>query len=134
MRHRVKSKQLNRTSGQRQILFESLLRSLFLHGHVTTTQTKAKEIKRLADKAISKAQDNSLTSRRELHKVFGKSDVVNTLVDKIAPVFTDRKSGFTSIKEVGKRRGDNTSMYRLELINQPANLGSFSKQTKKDKE
>ncbi len=131
MRHRVKKRKLGRLSAHRQALLRNLLQALFLHGHVTTTHGKAKEVKRWADKLIHQAQDNSVHSRRQLHKFFGKNAVVNTLVDKVAPAFTDRKSGFTTLTKVGRRRGDNSVLYRLELVKQPADLGSFKNQQKK---
>ena len=133
MRHRIKKKKLGRLSSHRQALIRNLLRSLFLDGQITTTQTKAKEVKRWADKSINKAQENTVHSKRELHKIFGKTDVVNALVDKIAPVLNDRKSGFTTISQVGRRRGDNVMMYRLELVKKPAKLGSFQVESKQEK-
>lgn len=132
MRHRVKKKKLGRLSSHRQALIRNLLRSLFLDGQVTTTRAKAKEVKRWADKSINTAQENTVHAKRQLHKIFGKTDVVNTLVDKIAPVFKGRKSGFTTISQVGKRRGDNVMMYRLELMKKPAQLGSFKRENKQE--
>lgn len=119
MRHRVQTKQLGRNTKQRQALFKSLVRELVLHGAITTTQAKAKTVRPIADKLIGKALTNDVNTRRLLHQFFGKRDIVNTLVDRIAPAFTKRTSGFTRITPVGIRRGDNTQMVRLELINKP---------------
>lgn len=132
MRHRVKTKTLQRNTKQRQALLKGLLRSLVADGRIVTTQTKAKEIKRLADKLIHKAQTDSVAVRRDLHRFFGSRDVVNTLVDKIAPVFKKRKSGFTTLKKQSKRRGDNTLLAELSLVEMPAGVGSLqAPQTKK---
>jgi large subunit ribosomal protein L17 len=89
---------------------------LIERGEIKTSESRAKEVKRLADKLITKAQKGDLASRRQLHKFFGKRDVVNTLVDKVVPALGDRKTGFTSIKSIGKRRGDNTEIFKLSLL------------------
>lgn len=131
MRHRNKDKKFNRDSKARRALFKGLVRSLVEHGSIVTTQAKAKEIKRLADKIIGKAKDDSLATRRLLHKFFGTRDVVNTLVDKIAPVFADRTSGFTTISDVGLRRGDNTQLSKLALATTVEAMGTLKPAVKK---
>ena len=128
MRHRIRKKTLNRSTKHRKALLHNLTRDLFLYGEIKTTQAKAKEIKRLADKLMFEAKKGTLESKRELHKFFGKRDVVNALCDKIAPVMKDRQSGFTTLAVLGKRRGDNSIMAKLELIAKPKNLGTFKKE------
>lgn len=125
MRHRIKDKKFNRDANSRKALFKNLVRSLVEKGSITTTQAKAKETKRIADKLIGKAKVDSIATRRNLHRFFGARDVVNTLVDKIAPQFEDRVSGFTRITKVGVRRGDNTTMAELSLIKKPETVGSL---------
>lgn len=102
-----------------------MVRALLLNGSITTTKAKATEIGRLTDRLISKAQEDSVATRRQLHTFFGKRDVVNTLVDSIAPLFTDRKSGFSTTQEIGNRRGDNALLVKLSLLKTPENIGSF---------
>lgn len=131
MRHRVAAKHFNRDSNQRHLLFVGLVTSLVEHGHTTTTREKAREIKRIADKLIHKAQTDSVASRRDLHRFFGKRDVVNTLVERVAPAMKDRTSGFTRIEVVGLRRGDNSQMVKLSLVNQPETAGLKSGMTHK---
>ncbi len=127
MRHRIQKKKLGRRTKHRGAVLRNLLRQLFLHGKIETSQAKAKEIKRWADKLINQAKDDSLNSRRNLHRYFGKRDVVNTLVNEIAPIMDDRDSGYTTLSVIGKRRGDNTVMARLELVKKPETVGSLSK-------
>jgi large subunit ribosomal protein L17 len=127
MRHRVKKSFFNRGTKHRQAMLRNGVRNLILHGEIMTTKAKAKEFGRWTDKMIFKAMENSVASRRQLHQFFGKRDIVNTLVDEVAPVFKDRKSGFTRIVKYGRRRGDNTEMFRLELVVKPENLGTFKK-------
>ncbi len=131
MKHRVKTKKFNRDTNNRKALLRNLVRQLVEHGEITTTEAKAKETRKIADKLIGKARDNSLATRRQLHTFFGKRDVVNTLVDRVAPVFAKRDSGFTKITELGSRRGDNTKMVKLELVEKPAVTGSLKNTEKK---
>lgn len=125
MRHRIKDKKFNRNSNARKGLFKGLVRSLVETGSIVTTEAKAKEIKRIADKLIGKAKTDTIATRRRLHRFFGVRDVVNTLVERIAPEFTDRVSGFTSIAKLGVRRGDNSSMVKLSLVKMPKDIGTL---------
>ena len=125
MRHRVKKRHFNRDTNHRKHLLRNLVRSLIEQGEITTTVAKAKETKRISDKLISKAGKNDLNTRRVLHRFFGKRDVVNTLVDSVAPAMSDRRSGFTTMSRVGKRRGDNTQLAKLALVVKPENVGSL---------
>lgn len=129
MRHRRSIKKFNRDSKSRKALFKSLVRGLVEEGKIVTTETKAKETKRIADKLIGKAKVDTMATRRILHRFFGVRDVVNTLVDRIAPVFSDRHSGFTRVTKLGVRRGDNVAMAELSLVNAPATVGTLKNVT-----
>ena len=125
MKHRVKGNHFNRDTNNRKALLMNLVRSLIERGAITTTKGKATEVERLTNKMIAKAKNNTVETRRLLHKFFGKRDVVNTLVDKIAPLFTDRKSGFTTSADMGTRRGDNASLVKISLLKQPEETGTL---------
>lgn len=116
MRHQIKAKHLNRDSNSRKALFKGLVSSLITSGHIQTTEPKAKVIKGLVDKLIHRAQEGSVSTRRVLARFFGRRDVVNELVDKVAPSMKDRKSGYTTITRLGTRRGDNTMLVKMELM------------------
>ncbi|HPS40680.1 MAG TPA: 50S ribosomal protein L17 [Candidatus Woesebacteria bacterium] len=116
MKHRVKAKHFNRDTKSRKALLKNLLRDLFEHGEIKTSESRTKEVRRLADKLIIVASQNTLAARRQLHKFFGRRDVVNALVDKIAPNFGEKKSGFTSLEKLAARRGDNTVLFKLTLL------------------
>lgn len=132
MRHRVAKRHLSRDTKHRSSLLRNLLRALFERGAITTTLVKAKETQRQADKLIAKAQRNLVSTKRQLHSIFGKRDVVNTLVDTIAPLFpTSQNSGFSSIELLGKRRGDNALLAKLSLTKQPDSNNSLKAPTKK---
>ncbi len=129
MRHRSKIKKFNRDTKNRKALFKNLVRSLVETGSIVTTEAKAKEVKRIADKIIGKAKTDTVATRRLLHRFFGTRNVVNTLVEKIAPEFTDRVSGFTSISRVGLRRGDNSQLAKLSLVKSPDSIGTLKSAT-----
>lgn len=116
MKHKVKGKHFNRDTQSRKALFRNSLRALIDHGHIETSESRAKEIRRLADKIISQAQKGDLASRREIHKYFGKRDVVNTLIDRVVPALGDKKTGFCSLEKQSNRRGDNMPIFRLSLL------------------
>lgn len=125
MRHRIRDKKFNRDANNRKALLRNLVRSLVENGEVTTTEIKAKELRRLSDRLIHKAQTNTIATRQLIHRFFGKRDVVNTLVDRIAPLMTDRVSGFTTLTKMGKRKGDNSSIVKVTLVHKPADMGSL---------
>ncbi len=131
MRHRIASTSLNRDTNNRKALFKSLISSLIEVGEIKTTEAKAKAIKGLTDKLIHKAQDGSITARRLLARFFGRRDVVNTLVDQIAPSMKDRKSGFTRIIPLGKRRGDNATLVKMQLVSKTSAETPVQTETKK---
>jgi large subunit ribosomal protein L17 len=128
MRHNVRGKKLGRDTKHRIALFKNLARALVLHGTVTTTIIKGKELKRLADKLVTAAKGDSMSARRMLHIYFGKRDVVNTLVERVVPVMQDRKSGFTTLTKIGTRLGDNTDLVTVAWVNMPATVGNFANQ------
>jgi len=125
MRHRVAKRHFNRDTKHRKAMIMNLVRSLVEQGEIKTTTEKAKEVRRWADKVVSKAKAGDVAARRSLHRFFGKRDVVNTLVDRIAPLFADRTSGFTTKEVLGKRRGDNTEMTKISFVSQPEGVGSL---------
>jgi len=119
MRHRVVKHHFNRDTKHRSSLIKNLLRALVEHGSIVTTQAKAKEVKKQIDKLINMAKKGSLANKRTLHVFFGKRDVVNTLVERVAPLFADKNSGFATISNLGKRRGDNALLSEVALTKKP---------------
>jgi large subunit ribosomal protein L17 len=131
MKHRIKAKHFNRDTQSRKALFRNSLRGLIEHGQIETSEGRAKELRRLADKLINRAQKGDLASRREIHKFFGKRDVVNTLFEQVVPAMGDRKSGFCSLEKLSNRRGDNMIVYRLSLLVDEKKWKSLKNETKK---
>lgn len=133
MKHRVKSKSFNRDTKSRRALLVNGVRSLVEHGHLQTSEARAKEIARLTNKLIAQAKGADLSARRQLHRFFGKRDVVNTLVDRLVPAAAERQSGFVKIQKMAKRRGDNTTVYRLELLVKEKTWSSLNNDARQEK-
>lgn len=106
----------NRNYNQRKALFKSQLQSLITWGKLTTTQPKAKVIKRMFDKLITQASKGTVSARRLLAGKLSSQEHADRLVDVIAPLLSDRKSGFTTIQKTSVRRGDAVVMSTLKLV------------------
>lgn len=117
MRHRVSGKKLGRNRNERKALFKNLTSSLILHGEIKTTEAKAKAIKKLVDRLVTRAKQQTLSARRLLTAFLQDKKVVSRLVDEIAPKFKERQSGFTRILRLGKREGDQAMMVKIEFVN-----------------
>jgi large subunit ribosomal protein L17 len=116
MKHRVKGYQLNRDVKHRRSLFKNLISDLIVHGQIKTTQAKASAVKPTVDKLITQAKAGQLHHRRLIDAYLNNSSLVTKLVKDIAPQFSKRSGGYTKITRIGRRRGDNTMMVRLELL------------------
>jgi len=130
MRHRVFGKKLSRDRNHRKALFKNLINALVLHGQIKTTEAKAKAVRGLAEKLITKAKGGSVSSRRLIGGFLQSKASVSKLVDEIAPLFKSRPGGFTRVVRLGKRRGDDTMMVRLELIEKPKTKEADSQKKK----
>jgi large subunit ribosomal protein L17 len=97
-------------------MLANLATSLFRHGKIQTTETKAKRLRPLAEQLITKAKRGDLASRRRVLTVVRDKDVVFTLFDQIAPRFASRNGGYTRIVKIGPRKGDNAPMAVIELV------------------
>ena len=137
MRHLKRTAKLGRTSEHRNAMLVNLVSSLIKHKRVTTTLAKAKAARSVADKMVTlgkrgtlaarrlaaarlRAQGRSLEQNKEQRKKWRQNeDVVHILFDQIAPVFKDRKGGYTRIMKLGERRGDVAQMAILEWVELP---------------
>ncbi|MFG2038199.1 50S ribosomal protein L17 [Dactylosporangium sp. NPDC048998] len=98
------------------LMLANLATSLFKHGRITTTETKAKRLRPLAEQLITKAKRGDLHARRQALSVVRDKDVVFTLFDQIAPRFSNRQGGYTRIVKTGPRKGDAAPMAIIELV------------------
>lgn len=114
---------LSRKSFQRKALLRDLVTDLILNGRIETTEAKAKELKRLADKMVTLGKKNTLASRRQAAELVrfekdeeGNSYAIQKLFNEIAPKFADRNGGYTRVLKLGPRRGDAAEMAIIEWV------------------
>lgn len=121
MKHKVKGRKLSRTRKQRKALARSVLASLILHGKIKTTEAKAREIRPLAEKIISKTKkgikmnDKGVFISRELGKILPEA-AVKKIISDIAPKFESRTSGYTRIIKISQRKSDGARMAVIEFV------------------
>lgn len=101
------------------LILANLSTQLFEHGRITTTVTKAKRLRPLAERLITFAKRGDLHARRRVMTVIRDKGVVHTLFTEIAPTMAERQGGYTRITKVGNRKGDNAPMAVIELVTEP---------------
>jgi large subunit ribosomal protein L17 len=112
----TKGPRLGGSPAHEKLLLANLATALFQHGRITTTQTKAKRLRPLAERLVTFAKKGDLHSRRQVLTVVKDKDVVYTLFDQIGPRFATRPGGYTRIIKTGPRKGDNAPMAIIELV------------------
>ncbi|MDY6914972.1 MAG: 50S ribosomal protein L17 [Candidatus Cloacimonadota bacterium] len=116
MRHKLEGRKFGRETDSRRLMLNNLLKSLVEHGRINTTQAKAKEIRRLADRVITYGKKDSIHHRRLAYKILQNRDLVKKVFDELAPKFKNRKGGYTRILKNGFRRGDCAPMAIIEFV------------------
>lgn len=109
-------RKLGRDSSARKALLRSIVTSLFQHERIETTEAKAKELRKVADKMLTLAKRGDLYARRQVLAYMMDEDVVKKLFDEIAPKYKDRQGGYTRIIKTGVRQGDAAPMVIIELV------------------
>jgi large subunit ribosomal protein L17 len=109
-------KKLGRNSAHRKSMLRNLVTDLFREGRITTTDMRAKEAGRQAEKLITIAKKGDLHARRQVLEYVFDEDVVTKLFDDIAPKYQDRNGGYTRTLKLGPRQGDNAEVVYLELV------------------
>ncbi|OUQ78339.1 50S ribosomal protein L17 [Flavonifractor sp. An100] len=112
----LKNRKLGRTSDQRKAMLRAMVTYLLENGQIKTTVTRAKEVAPVAEKMITLAKDNTLTSYRQALAFITKEDVANKLFKEIGPKYADRNGGYTRIVRIGPRRGDAAEMAIIQLV------------------
>jgi len=103
------------------LLLANLAAALFTHKSITTTETKAKRLRPLAERLVTFAKRGDLHARRRVLSVIGNKDAVHVLFAEIAPLVAEREGGYTRITKIGNRKGDNAPMAVIELVLEPVN-------------
>ncbi len=116
MRHLKAGRKLNRSSSHRKAMMRNLVTSLIVHGRVMTTDAKAKEVRRYAERMITLGKKQSLAARRRARAYVRTDAAVGRLFNEIAPGFAERNGGYTRIIKIGRRRGDAAPVSLIELV------------------
>jgi large subunit ribosomal protein L17 len=115
----TKGARLGGSPAHERLILANLSTSLFEHGRITTTETKAKRLRPLAERLITFAKKGDLSARRRVLTVVRDKGVVHTLFTEIAPAMAERNGGYTRITKIGTRKGDNAPMAVIELVTEP---------------
>ncbi|MCH5289178.1 MAG: 50S ribosomal protein L17 [Treponema sp.] len=116
MNHRNGFNPLSRTSAHRRAMSRNMVTSLFRFERITTTQAKAKEVRRAAEKLITRSKVDSVHNRRIAAKFIQDEKILNKLFTELGPRMKDRNGGYTRILKIGFRQGDAADMVILELV------------------
>jgi large subunit ribosomal protein L17 len=128
MRHNKSGRRLGRNSSHRKAMMRNMVTSLLDHEKITTTDSRAKELRKLVEKMITLGKRGDLHARRQAMQVIFDKKIVAKLFERIAPRYTDRPGGYTRIIKLGVRQGDNASTAIIELVEE-----EFTPKTKKVK-
>ncbi|MCK5708922.1 MAG: 50S ribosomal protein L17, partial [Deltaproteobacteria bacterium] len=116
MRHKRIGRKLGVTTKHRKAMFRNMVTDLFRNERLKTTDTRAKELRRVAEKIITLAKEGTLQKRRQAAAYIRDKEVLKKLFDELAERFKERPGGYTRITKLGFRRGDNTPISIIELV------------------
>ncbi|PLX95988.1 MAG: 50S ribosomal protein L17 [Desulfuromonas sp.] len=116
MRHNKSGRRLGRNSSHRAAMMRNLVTSLLEHERITTTDARAKELRKIAEKMITLGKRGDLHARRQVLQVVRDRKVVGRLFEQVAPRYMERPGGYTRIIKLGNRLGDNASLSIIELV------------------
>lgn len=116
MKHHKKNRKFGRETGQRKALLRSLTRSLVVHGKIKTTEAKAKEIRPMVEKMITRGKNPTLANHRLLISNLAGDTRTAKKVETIAQKYTDRAGGYLRIVKMGARKGDGAEMAVIEFV------------------
>jgi large subunit ribosomal protein L17 len=116
MKHKIGFNKLNRVPAHRKALIRNMMTVLFEHERITTTHAKAIEVRRFAEKEITRAKEDSVHNRRMVARKIWDEAILAKLFTDIAPRFKERSGGYTRIIRVGERKHDAADMVVLELV------------------
>jgi len=116
MKHKIGFNKLNMMPAHRKATIRNMITSLFEHERITTTHAKALEVRRFAEKEITRAKDDSVHNRRMVARKIWDEGILAKLFTDIAPRFKERNGGYTRIVRIGERKHDAADMVILELV------------------
>ena len=129
MRHKKKGRKLGRKSGNRRALFMNLASQIITYKRIKTTDAKAKDLRTFLEPLITLAKKNDLHSRRMVIRKLPNKAIVKTLYNEIAPIYADRKGGYTRIVKLGYRDNDRAPVSIIEFVDMVDVSTSTEKET-----
>ncbi len=116
MRHRLSGRKLNRPTAHRMHMLNGLATDLIRYESIRTTEAKAREVRRIAEKIISRGKAGSLHDRRQAGIVLTDKNALRKVFDELASRYEDRPGGYTRVVKLGPRKGDAALMAVIELM------------------
>ncbi|MDD5749534.1 MAG: 50S ribosomal protein L17 [Patescibacteria group bacterium] len=116
MRHRKVNKKLDRTKAPRQALLENLATSLVLYEKIVTTEAKAKAMRPLVEKLVSRGRVKSIHNKQQLTRFLHDKKAVQKILDVLGPRYSQRKGGYLRIIKMAPRQGDGAKMAQIEFV------------------
>ncbi|HKA56432.1 MAG TPA: 50S ribosomal protein L17 [Candidatus Binatia bacterium] len=130
MRHLKAGRKLNRTAAHRKMLMRNLVKALIQREQIRTTDAKAKELRRWADRMVTLGKKGTLHARRLAFAYLGSRGLVKRLFDEVTPRFQGRSGGYTRVLKIGPRRGDAAPMSVVEFTVRGAGTTKKAEDTK----
>ncbi len=118
----TKGRRLGGSAAHQQHMLANLATALFEHGKITTTESRARRLRPVAERLITFAKRGDLHARRQVLTMVTDKTVVKTLFDEIGPSYATRQGGYTRITKIGPRKGDNAAMAVIELVRESAEV------------
>ncbi|MCI0440486.1 MAG: 50S ribosomal protein L17 [Chloroflexi bacterium] len=116
MRHGLSGRKLRRPTSQRILMLRTLVTDLIQHESITTTEARAKEVRRMAEKVITHGKKGSLHDRRQVASLLTTDNAVRKVFDELPGRYVERKGGYTRIAKLGPRKGDAAPMAMIDLM------------------
>jgi large subunit ribosomal protein L17 len=121
MKHNIKNKKLNKTTSHRKAMFMNMSNALIKHEQITTTLTKAKELRRFVEKIVTLGKKGDLLSRRKIVSILQDQKMYKKVFDILADRYKNRNGGYTRIIKLGNRFGDNAPTAVIEFVDRDEN-------------
>lgn len=131
MNHRNGFNPLSRTTAHRRAMSRNMVTSLFRFERITTTKSKALEVRKAAEKLITRSKADSVHNRREVAKFIQDEKILNKLFTEIGPRMKERNGGYTRVLKLGYRQGDAADMVILELVDYKLDNDASEKKVEK---
>ncbi len=116
MRHRHKNKILRREKAPRRALLENLANSLILYEKIVTTEPKAKAVRPLVERLITRGKVKSVHNKQQISRILPDKKAVQKVLDVLGPKYKERKGGYCRIIKISHRQGDGAKMAQIELV------------------